>query len=78
MTEFYFNNEDLDNLPLILGMISFEILFKQADQIAQIHNSLMFYSNMLNASLMTISDEEAIKILKIYYAKFTNNNRVSL
>jgi ERCC4-related helicase len=31
MTEFYFNNENINDLPLVLGMISFEILFKQED-----------------------------------------------
>ena len=38
----------------------------------------MFYSNMLNSSLITINTNEAIKILKIYHAKFKMNNRVSL
>ncbi len=34
MTEHYFNSHQINNLPLIFGMISFDLLFKQADQIA--------------------------------------------
>lgn len=62
MTEFYFNEKHREELPLIFGMASFDILFKKPDQIVQIHQLLMSLSNMLNSKLQTLTEQEAIDI----------------